>query len=131
MSNRRSQYLIVRALMAMGMVLAFGGIQTGCASSRAAPGGIREIDVALTSDQRVDVGGKVVTANRLPAALKSGGAGEDTVVKILFQPNQSKESFTQIVTILRQAGYPRVFFVSPKQVRTSANDGAKPSPPSR
>ena len=107
---------MLRVTVAMGLA---AGFMLACATAMAPSGGIPEVDVTLVQGQGVDVSGHVVPQDQMVSRLRSCGAGQDTVIRIRFQPGQDQPAFADIAQTLRRSGYQKIIFVGPKQVKAS------------
>ena len=109
--------MLRKGLMAGLVALGLGaglGVGSGCATA------VPEIDAELTADNRAIVDGDVVPLARLPARLRSAGARPETLIRIRFAPGDGQPPFGEVSRLLQSSGYPKFFFVGPRQARSGA-----------
>ncbi len=106
----------------VGSLSLCAGFGTGCATA------VPEIEARLTADNRAVVDGDSVPLARLPDRLRSAGARSGTLIKIQFEPGGGQPPFGEVARTLKAAGYPKFFFVGPRQARSGV---APAEPPAR
>ncbi len=100
------------------LILLFVLTTAGCSTT---PGGLSgsKIQVSVSSFGRITVDGRSVELSRLAGRLRSMGAGPGTRILISVPKDIYNSTIMDISRTLSAAGYRKVLFVKPKQVKTS------------
>lgn len=92
---------------------------TGCATTG---GGLAATDVELTRSGQCRTADKTVAIEKLPRALKSGGAGHDTRISVTVPPDAPFKSVQEVLNTLTAAGYHKVHLVKPRKAEAYVSD---------
>ena len=92
---------------------------TGCATTG---GGLAATDVELTRSGQCRTADKTVAIEKLPRALKSGGAGHDTRISVTVPPDAPFKSVQEVLNTLTAAGYHKVHLVKPRKAEAYISD---------
>ncbi len=95
-----------------------GMFVSGCATMRVTPEA-REVSIVLLGLDRVDMGGRQMTADQLARRLRAQ-IDTDTMIKVQRGAGVSGEAMAHLVGRLQQDGFTRVVFTTERQIEVEA-----------
>lgn len=96
------------------LVLLLAGASLSCRIGTGSIGSER-LRVTLSADGVITLRGRPVPLERLPAKLKSAGAGPQTSIDIAVAASTPQIRMAEITRVLASAGYSRIMFVRPRK----------------
>lgn len=103
----------------VALVLLLAGASSSCRIGAGSVGSER-LRVTLSADGAITLEGRPVSLERLPAKLKSAGAGPQTSIDIAVGATTSQTRMAEVTRALANAGYSRIMFVRPRKASVDA-----------
>ncbi|NQT93776.1 MAG: hypothetical protein HQ559_13535 [Lentisphaerae bacterium] len=100
------------------MILILAAVAVSCQMGAGKVGNER-MRVTLSGDGTITLEGRTVSLERLPAKLKSAGAGPQTAIEIAVGANTPHSRMTEITRALASAGLSRIMFLRPRKADAS------------